>query len=149
MFDKYFTLQEAEALIPTVERITDSIRNTKKTLDACDEEFAALDKRITASGGLWVSLNDWTSKRLLRETAASKIAEEVAALQGLGVLMKDPEMALVDFPSHLEGEEVFLCWKSGEQKIQYWHRTTEGYVSRKPLTPNTLPSPPDEKKSVQ
>ncbi len=149
MFDKHFTPQEAEELIPSLERLTESIRVTQRALDAYDAEFGDLEKKIQASGGLWVHLSDWTSKRLLRETAAGKVAEEMEQLQSLGVLLKDFEMGLVDFPSLMGEEEIFLCWKSGESGIQFWHRTNEGYINRKPLTAASLASSPKTQKPVQ
>lgn len=149
MFDKYFTPQEAEELLPAVERLTESIRSAKRTLDAYDKEFSALAQKINDRGGMMVNLDEWSGKRLLRESVANKMAEEVGSLQGLGVIPKDFEMGLVDFPSLLGDEEVFLCWKSGEAQIQFWHRTTEGYLKRKPLAAMSLPSSSKSKKSVQ
>ena len=42
-------------------------------------------------------------------------------------------MGLVDFPAVRQDQEVFLCWVRGEDVIQYWHGTNEGYASRKAL----------------
>ena len=32
------------------------------------------------------------------------------------------------------GEEVFLCWKEGEEDIEYWHSLSAGYKGRRPIT---------------
>lgn len=149
MFDKYFTLQEAEELLPTVEQGVEAIRSSKQALDACEAEFSALAKKIVEQGGLIVDLDQWSPKRVLREAVAGKIVEEVEKLEALGVLIKDFDMGLVDFPSRLGEEEVLLCWKSGEPRIQHWHRTTEGYANRKPLAAGSPPPSPQDKKSVQ
>lgn len=149
MFDKYFTPLEVEHLIPTLEQTIEKIRTLRKTLEAYDEEFSVLTNKINISGGLRVNLDQWSSKRLQREAVAAAIAEEAEALNRLGGVLKDLKMGLVDFPALMENEEIFLCWKSGETQIQYWHRPTEGYANRKPLTADLLPSSFKDRKSVQ
>jgi hypothetical protein len=67
-----------------------------------------------------------------RETAA--MAEAVERLERLGVIVKDADRGLVDFPALREsGEEVLLCWQVGEDEIAYWHGLEEGFAGRKPL----------------
>jgi hypothetical protein len=58
----------------------------------------------------------------------------VARLERLGVIVKDADRGLVDFPALREsGEEVLLCWQVGEDEIGYWHGLEEGFAGRKPL----------------
>jgi hypothetical protein len=67
-----------------------------------------------------------------RETVA--MAEAVEKLERLGVIVKDADRGLVDFPALREsGEEVLLCWQVGEDEIAYWHGLEEGFAGRKPL----------------
>ena len=47
--------------------------------------------------------------------------------------MKDLDIGLLDFPALLNGVEVFLCWKLGETKIEWWHSTQEGYAGRRKI----------------
>jgi hypothetical protein len=145
MYDKYFTPLEADQLIPTVEKIIESIQRTQRALNACDRGFTALGKKISTSGGMLVDLDHWTPQRHEREALATKIAQDVGTLKELGVVLKDVETGLVDFPAVLEKEEIFLCWKSRETHIQYWHRTNEGYANRKSLTADVLSSSKDSK----
>ena len=63
--------------------------------------------------------------------------------------MKDLEMGLVDFPSLRGGQEIYLCWKLGEERIQYWHGLTEGYAGRKPLDDSLPKEPPDGPVQIQ
>jgi hypothetical protein len=58
----------------------------------------------------------------------------VVQLERLGVIVKDADRGLVDFPALREsGEEVLLCWQVGEDEIAYWHGLEEGFAGRKPL----------------
>ena len=61
------------------------------------------------------------------------MARAAERLQRLGVLVKDLDRGLVDFPALREGEEVLLCWQVGEDEIAHWHGVDEGFAGRKPL----------------
>jgi hypothetical protein len=54
-------------------------------------------------------------------------------VQDRGVLVKDLDVGLIDFPSIRDGEQVELCWRLGEEKVAHWHRVGEGFRGRKPL----------------
>jgi hypothetical protein len=57
----------------------------------------------------------------------------VEELQQLGLLVKDLDEGLVDFPSLRGDEEVLLCWRLGEDKVAFWHPADEGFAGRRPL----------------
>jgi hypothetical protein len=62
------------------------------------------------------------------------MAEAAERLEELGVIVKDADRGLVDFPALREnGEEVLLCWQVGEEEIAFWHGVEEGFAGRKPL----------------
>ncbi len=54
-------------------------------------------------------------------------------IRELGVLLKDLDMGLLDFPHEKEGRIVFLCWHPPEERISYWHEIQAGYRGRQPL----------------
>ena len=64
---------------------------------------------------------------------AEAISECAARIDAVGAEVKSLEEGLLDFPAERGDEVVLLCWKLGEDEIQYWHRTDEGFASRKPL----------------
>jgi len=51
----------------------------------------------------------------------------------LGVIVKDADEGLLDFPHLREDREVFLCWKKGEKEVKFWHELNAGYKGRQPL----------------
>jgi hypothetical protein len=57
----------------------------------------------------------------------------VEELQGFGCELKDPETGLIDFLSLRDGEEVYLCWRLGEERIAFWHHLHTGFAGRQPL----------------
>ncbi len=65
------------------------------------------------------------------ERAMDKLQDAIGKLEELGVVLKDPESGLVDFPAVRLSTRVYLCWKLGEPEIAFWHGLEEGYVGRK------------------
>jgi hypothetical protein len=72
----------------------------------------------------------------LSEQLEEETREMVACageIQALGAVVKDLELGLVDFPSLRDGEDVYLCWRVGEDAIGFWHPVDEGFAGRRPL----------------
>jgi hypothetical protein len=67
------------------------------------------------------------------EQLATAVGDCVSELERIGVVLKDLDSGLLDFPALREGEEVELCWQAGEDAVEYWHRVGEGYAGRKPI----------------
>lgn len=72
--------------------------------------------------------------------AASQMAEDfdrlddlVRRIQQTGVLLKDINQGLLDFPHQRDGRVVYLCWRYGEADILYWHDVDAGFAGRQPL----------------
>ena len=64
---------------------------------------------------------------------ARAVKQAVEKVQEFGCLVKDLDIGLIDFPTLLKGEEVYLCWKLGEAGIRFWHGVQEGFRGRKPI----------------
>ncbi len=127
-----FTPEEANALLPRVEPLARRMVEAHRRLEQAQERQEALAARIAGNGG-GIPPNELAEAQEELETAASEIAGSIEAIQGLGVIVKDLETGLVDFPSVRDGEQVLLCWRLGEEEIGYWHRTDEGFAGRQPL----------------
>jgi len=56
-------------------------------------------------------------------------------LEAVGVVVKDPETGLVDFPGEIAGRRVLLCWRRGEERVAHWHDLATGFRGRKPIDP--------------
>jgi hypothetical protein len=57
----------------------------------------------------------------------------LAHLESLGVVVRDLDAGLVDFPTVRDGEPAWLCWRLADADLAHWHTTREGYASRRPL----------------
>ena len=65
--------------------------------------------------------------------AEEELLKAVLSLNSMGIQLKGPLEGLIDFPSYRDGELIELCWKLGEERVDYWHRIGEGFAGRKKL----------------
>ncbi|MGN6368726.1 MAG: DUF2203 domain-containing protein [Phycisphaerae bacterium] len=123
---KYFTVAEARRALPLVKRVARDIQATQsERLKIHAELSAGLAGMLPAK-----------QKRLQEEfeRATDRLEKLIDELHMIGVELKDPSRALLDFPAMHEGREVLLCWKADEETITHWHETEAGYAGRKSVT---------------
>jgi hypothetical protein len=63
------------------------------------------------------------------------VREALERIQATGCVVKDLDVGLLDFPARINNEDVYLCWRVGEDRIRFYHRQDEGFAGRKPLDP--------------
>jgi len=133
MAEKYFNRREAEELLPVIGQFLEEARKQRHALDSITTEISNAALRIMMLGGSLPPFAELNRKKTQRDKVAEKLTQTVEEIQRTGCLIKDLEMGLVDFLSRREGEDVYLCWKLGEERIGYWHGIEEGFAGRKPL----------------
>lgn len=133
MAEKYFDRREAEELLPTLTPWLEEARGEKQKMDAYKEELTQAASRIMVLGGTFPPFAELMRKKSEHDEAAARLSAIVDQIQETGCLVKDLDIGLVDFPSLLGEEEIYLCWKLGEERIAFWHGIEEGFAGRKPL----------------
>ena len=120
---KYFTPQEANQRLPYVHKIVAEILDKGKRLQA-----------------LTILPHATESIQTECEKLEDQIEVLMEELQALGCFFKDWnfEIGLVDFPARIDGQEVLLCWRSDEPRVQWYHGFEEGYTGRKPIPQHLL-----------
>jgi hypothetical protein len=130
---RYFTLQQAEKLLPEVgSAIRDAIHQ-KSVYQQAEEEWQGFSTRVTLMGGMRVDHSEVMGLKQRRESAARRLKDAVEKIQDYGCVVKDLDIGLIDFPTLFHGEEVYLCWKLGESGIEFWHGVHEGFRGRKAI----------------
>ena len=128
----YFTPSEANELLAEVRPLTESLVQHRQGMRLAAERRARLTARIAGNGGdLDPQEPGELDEQFQRESHA--VTQAAEQLERLGVLVKDLDTGLVDFPALHEGEEVLLCWQLGEDEVAHWHGVDEGFAGRKPL----------------
>ena len=132
MAQRYFTPSEANELLAEVRPLVESLVQHRQGMRLAAEGRARLTAHIAGNGGdLDPQEPGELDEQFQRESHG--VTQAAEQLELLGVLVKDLDTGLVDFPALHEGEEVLLCWQLGEDEVAYWHGTDEGFAGRKPL----------------
>jgi hypothetical protein len=135
---RFFTLQEAEQLLPEVETLVRRAIALKTEFDEAEQDLQNFARRIMLAGGSVVRPSEAVALKQRRDAAASSLKSVMEDLEVFGCLIKDLNIGLLDFPTYYRGREVYLCWRLGEKGISHWHGTDEGFAGRKPIDDDFL-----------
>ena len=128
--DRVFTLAEATALIPQLETFVSKAKNGRAILIHTKDEIKKACANAAFGGG------SVAGPRYI--TALEDMLENLQAIQEIGVIVKDLDLGLCDFPFYLDGRIVYLCWQLGEDKIEWWHEVTTGFSERQAIPKDVL-----------
>jgi hypothetical protein len=117
-----YTVDEANALLPELRDRLERIRSARQRLIRASRRIT---EKVASDGG-GVAGTDWFE-------AQRELRDEIVWLSERDIALRDPETGLLDFPGEREGEEVWLCWRLGEDQVGWWHPLESGFLSRKPL----------------
>lgn len=120
--DRLYTLEEANAQLPDLRERLPRLRLARDGLIAASERI----KEAVASDGGGVAEAGWFTHQQTLKTELEHLAER-------GILLRDPEVGLIDFPAERGGRPVYLCWRLGEDQVAWYHEANAGFGSRKPL----------------
>ena len=130
---KVFTLHEAEELIPSLEQWLPQAIDAKNQAVEADGELQKIAGRIQFLGGMELDPAQVGGFKRSKAHAVRRLQDAMEQIEDSGCIVKDLDVGLVDFPAMLGEEQVLLCWKLGEPRIEYWHRLEEGFAGRKPI----------------
>jgi len=123
--DRIFSLAEAEALLPTLRTLLGEIG---AAWDHVRELNPEVQKARAAS-----AFDGFSKAGVEYVESVSHLMLLIHQIKELGVLLKDAEKGLCDFPYIRQGKVVYLCWQLGEDRIEYWHDIESGFAGREPL----------------
>ena len=137
---RFFTLPQAESLLPQVERLLRTLIQLKQDYEAATAELNRIAQRIALAGGMTLPRKQVQEIRDRKDSSARGLKDTAGKFQEIGCQLKDLETGLVDFPTLYRDEEVYLCWKLGETGIGFWHRVEDGFQGRHPIDGEFLSS---------
>jgi hypothetical protein len=122
--ERHYTVDEANALLPSVKPLLRRLRDAKDQLtdSALHEELS--EAAPTNGGG--------EPGRQVGE-AFLEVRRLLGTLEEAGIVVRDIDRGLIDFPAIREGNEVYLCWELGEDAVEHWHDLESGYRGRQQL----------------
>lgn len=120
--ERRFTIEQANAELEGLRDRLPRVREARRKLIGATERITD----AVASDGGGVAGGDWFEAQRILRTEITELAE-------LGIMLRDSETGLVDFPAEREGRRVFLCWRLGEAEVAFYHEETTGFSGRKPV----------------
>jgi hypothetical protein len=120
--ERSFTREDARALLPELTERLERVREARRVVLAGAEH---LRQTVPGNGGGARGAEYWE--------ALSSLRRDVEAVNALGVLLRDADTGLVDFPATVDGSDAFLCWRLGEPDVAHWHSADSGFAGRRPL----------------
>ena len=122
----YFTPAQANAALPDV------IKKFEAAL-AKKDEISKMEQQLQSCMSAGGKLGDYVRLKQRLNSAVTGFYRSVEDLEGTGIVVKSIDGGLLDFPSMMFDDEVWLCWKYGETEIKFWHEKDSGFGGRKPL----------------
>ncbi len=122
----HFTLEQANKMLPSVIEKFNTVLHAK-------DQVVKIQSDIETDPKYMASFKDYIIKKQELNSAITKFYKSIEDLEATGVSVKSIDQGLLDFPSLMFNEEIWLCWKQGETVIKFWHGKDEGFNGRKPI----------------
>ncbi|MCR8636681.1 MULTISPECIES: DUF2203 domain-containing protein [Paenibacillus] len=130
----YFTLAEANALLPLVKLELEKLQGIKKQYRDKYEELHQLKDYHQKQGGLPEGSDPYFTLECEMDFLQLEGNTLLSSFELKGVQLKDIDSGLIDFPALLNGQEVLLCWRQGEESVAHYHGLHDGFAGRRKLT---------------
>jgi hypothetical protein len=130
---RFFTLLEAEALLPQIDSHLRRLMELKNLHEQLDGSINEIHHRISVSGGMIPPRGELLELKRRKAETVRDLKTTVDSIQSTGCQIKDVDTGLIDFPTLYHGKEVLLCWKLGEQGISFWHHVEDGFQGRRSI----------------
>jgi len=129
---RYFTRDDADRLLAQIRPLMEEVQRRTLAFQQLQVGVDLIEGKRKGNGHLGQTKELEEKRKALAELRQS-IARLVEELQQLGVEVKDLSMGLIDFLAVRDGHEVYLCWRVGESKVEWWHSLEGGFSARQRL----------------
>lgn len=123
-FNTHYTRDEADAMLPQLREWLAELNRLRGEVERYDRRLGGLNTENQDTGG--ETVNNWIR-------ALAGMQRILAEFQRREIFIKDLSRGLLDFPALIGGQEVFLCWESDEERVEFWHDLDTGYGGRERL----------------
>ena len=122
--ERHFSREGANALLPQLTALLSQLQEAKDELTDTEAHEALSEAAPTNGGG---------EQGRQVGVAFLEVRRILETVERAGIVLRDIDQGLVDFPALMDGREVYLCWELGEDEVGYWHDLEGGYGGREPL----------------
>jgi hypothetical protein len=140
---RFYDIDEANEQLAEVSSILTALRDQREELIRLRDEALERSESVEAaagevgrSSGGEVPSDDGDPRvlRLRMQGVVDRMQAGVARLVELSITLRDIETGLIDFPALVNGRPVWLCWRLGEDRVEWWHELSTGFSGRQRLS---------------
>lgn len=140
MVAREFSPTEANRLLPELRAQLIDLRSLQGQARTKYEEMRNIRQVGYRKDGNLIMLSDYQAAKVEFDGIVAKANDLLTEINEVGCRVTDIEAGLVDFPSEVDGEKVFLCWKLDEPEVRYYHGPEEGFAGRRPIPSENDPT---------
>lgn len=135
---RYYTVEEANRALPYVRAIVADIVRQNGVVEELQQRLARVgrDRKRNPDDAYSEELTQFRSELEAEEDRLNTYHQE---LRALGVELRNMD-GLCDFPSMMDGREVYLCWRLGEPTVAFWHEREAGFAGRQKIADASAPA---------
>jgi hypothetical protein len=130
---KLFTVQEANRLLPELEKLVRELRQKRNLIASLEVEIDLLEILSPKDDSDAASSPVFNKKVEDYQKLVDHFYGLIDKIHAAGCFLKDIDMGLLDFYTLYQGRVVYLCWRLGEKEITTWHEIGRGYSYRQPI----------------
>jgi hypothetical protein len=127
---RYFGIDEANGLVGDVRPVLEELRDDRERV----AEVQAVLQRERENNGSGEHAEELSQREQEVRDVVRRMQADVAQIDAWGITLRDIPSGLIDFPALANGRPIWLCWRLGEDDIEWWHETNVGFDGRQPLS---------------
>jgi len=135
----FFDIDAANAKLPEVRETLLRLRDQRDEIISLRDRIVAINAPMLAGAASQPPESnpeidsETQTLRMRMQGLVDQMQAAALQLDGMGIQLRDIATGLVDFPALVAGRPVWLCWRLGEERIDWWHETSEGFDARRRL----------------
>lgn len=122
MAERIYSVEEANELLP---HLAPTLVELREKFEDAARIRAAIAQAAASNGG--------SPRREEEQRTLARVSELLKRLEDWEIELRDVSTGLIDFPTVINGERAFLCWRLGEPAVSYWHSPDDGFLGRRSL----------------
>jgi hypothetical protein len=127
---RYFGIDQANDLVEEVRPLLQQLRDDREEVARIQSEL----QRQRETNGSAEHAEQLTQMQTELRHIVRRMQQSVNQIDGLGITLRDIGSGLIDFPALANGRPIWLCWRLGENDVEWWHEVNVGFDSRQPLS---------------
>jgi hypothetical protein len=126
---RFYGIDEANDRLAQVGPLLERLRADRDAVASAQRELV----RARTTNGSAEHAEELAQRQMEIREIVRRMQAIVTDLDAWGIALRDIGSGLIDFPALASGRPIWLCWRLGEDDINWWHEADAGFDSRRPL----------------